>query len=57
MTWYGLRLGMTLRETMATPMATMYDLIAIEQIKAEGWRFVDPNPDFEEELDALLALT
>ena len=35
--WYGMRLGLTRDEALAIPFSLLQDLIAVEQIKVEGF--------------------
>lgn len=38
--WYGLHLGLSYREAMAIPLSLLLDIIAVEQIKMEGFEYV-----------------
>jgi hypothetical protein len=54
--WYALRIGMDYEAAMRQPTGRIRLLIAIEQVKTEGARFVDLRPydpatmDLDEEL-------
>jgi len=41
--WYGLHLGLTRSEVLFLPLCEIFDLIAIEQIKNEGFTYRDPH--------------
>ena len=48
--WYGLRIGLTYQQANHIPLGELLDLIAIEQIKREGARLMEP----QETLDDIL---
>lgn len=37
--WYGLEMGLTYDQAMDLPISIIYDLISINQIKKEGYRY------------------
>ena len=47
--WWGMHMGLSYRETLWIPLTQLLDMIAIEQIKLEGFDYV-PN-DWENEMD------
>ena len=51
--WYGLQIGLTYDRTLDLPLGELLDLISIEQIKHEGYRY-KPKVDDEEAFWALL---
>jgi len=36
--WYGMRVGLTYEQALDLPLGELLDFVAIEQIKAEGFR-------------------
>lgn len=43
--WYGLKIGLTLDETLDLPVGVLYDLIACEQVKHEGCTLQEAEDD------------
>ena len=43
-------MGLTLEETMTLPLSLIYDLIAVHQIKKEGYRYKQSVVDGQAEL-------
>ena len=48
-------MGLTYDETMTLPLSELFDLIAVNQIKMEGFRYQRPMTE-EEKLDEILKL-
>ena len=49
-------MGLTYDETMDLPFVRLLDLIAVHQIKAEGWRCIRSAANADQELFQLLRL-
>lgn len=43
--WYGLKIGLTYKQTFSIPHGELMDLIAVEQIKHEGAKLVITSED------------
>ena len=43
--WYGLKIELSLDETLALPVGVLYDLIACEQVKHEGCALQEAEDD------------
>ena len=52
--WYGLEMGLSFDETMTLPLSLLYDLIAVNQIKKEGYRYRQTVADGQAELVQML---
>lgn len=50
--WYALRLGLPYVHALALPVGELLDLIAVEQIKTEGFKL--KQPEAEDDFWALL---
>lgn len=46
--WYGMRVGLTYDQSLDIPFGELLDFVAIEQIKAEGFRQKRILPQDEE---------
>lgn len=55
-TWYGLRCGLSYKEAQLVPLTEVLDLIAIQQIKEEGFKYRDPQQSDQDALMELLSL-
>lgn len=53
--WYGMHLGLSREEAQTIPLCDLLDLICIQQIKEEGFRYRQPMND-EQELKSILML-
>lgn len=53
--WYGMKIGLSRRETLALPFGELLDFIAIQQIKNEGAKRKLTIEDNENEFMRLLS--
>lgn len=53
--WYGMHMGLSYDEANDMPLSRLLDLISIQQIKEEGYKYRRPMNN-DEELAALLAI-
>ena len=54
--WYGLKMGLSLDETLTVPLSLLLDLIAVDQIKNDGFKQRKTRKQNDQELEMILNL-
>ena len=54
--WYGLKMGLSLAETLTVPLSLLLDLIAVDQIKHDGFKQKKTQRQNDRELEMILSL-
>lgn len=54
--WYGLKMGLSWDQTLTAPLPLLLDLIAVQQIKEEGFKYKPKLEDEQAEAIRLLSI-